>query len=317
MTRSFWNWLAISTLWLSTIFTPFTNVTLASDWDHVVWDKDSWEITVYSDNFSITLQDKDLWANNVWETWNYYQYWNNQPWDNENENTKNIRSGYTTNTYRNNWWWWNDVFAIYEDSDYLNGYDNVNHIAINVLERRWPCPNGYHVPSAWEWNELIKIWCEQKEWCNAQSLTNWFYALNDGYWQSFIEEMHLVPGGFLYNKYYSKNVRNWPSYDVIENNAWDLSGNESTPRLCVFRSNNAIYAQLIDDVKGVTLASSSSLELKQKHNNIEAASAVGKDIAEKAKKAKIKTVVFDRGGYLYHGRVKALAEAARENGLEF
>ena len=225
MTRSFWNWLAISTLWLSTIFTPFTNVTLASDWDHVVWDKDSWEITVYSDNFSITLQDKDLWANNVWETWNYYQYWNNQPWDNENENTKNIRSGYTTNTYRNNWWWWNDVFAIYEDSDYLNGYDNVNHIAINVLERRWPCPNGYHVPSAWEWNELIKIWCEQKEWCNAQSLTNWFYALNDGYWQSFIEEMHLVPGGFLYNKYYSKNVRNWHSYDVIENNAWDLSAN--------------------------------------------------------------------------------------------
>lgn len=96
-----------------------------------------------------------------------------------------------------------------------------------------------------------------------------------------------------------------------------LSGNENTPRLCVFRSNAAIYAQLIDDVKGVTLASSSSLELKLKNNNLEAASKVGKDIADKAKKAKIKTVVFDRGGYLYHGRVKALAEAARENGLEF
>ena len=96
-----------------------------------------------------------------------------------------------------------------------------------------------------------------------------------------------------------------------------LSGTSESPRLCVFRSNTAIYAQLIDDVKGVTLASSSSKELKIKNNNLEAATAVGKDIAEKAKKAKIKTVVFDRGGYLYHGRVKALAESARENGLEF
>ena len=96
-----------------------------------------------------------------------------------------------------------------------------------------------------------------------------------------------------------------------------LSGTDVTPRLCVFRSNQAIYAQLIDDVKGVTIASSSSLELKLKNNNLEAAAAVGKDIVEKAKKAKIKTVVFDRGGYLYHGRVKALADAARENGLEF
>lgn len=96
-----------------------------------------------------------------------------------------------------------------------------------------------------------------------------------------------------------------------------LSGTDVTPRLCVFRSNQAIYAQLIDDVKGITIASSSSLELKLKNNNLEAATAVGKDIAEKAKKAKIKTVVFDRGGYLYHGRVKALADAARENGLEF
>ena len=96
-----------------------------------------------------------------------------------------------------------------------------------------------------------------------------------------------------------------------------LAGTATTPRLCVFRSNTSIYAQLIDDEKGVTLASSSSLELKVKNNNVEAAKAVGKDIADKAKKAKIKTVVFDRGGYLYHGRVEALANAARENGLEF
>ena len=109
----------------------------------------------------------------------------------------------------------------------------------------------------------------------------------------------------------SKNVSR------IKRHKQNLSGTNTTPRLCVFRSNTAIYAQLIDDVKGVTVASSSSLELKAKNNNLEAAKAVGKDIAEKAKKAKIKTVVFDRGGYLYHGRVKALAEAARENGLEF
>ncbi len=112
----------------------------------------------------------------------------------------------------------------------------------------------------------------------------------------------------------SKNLMRIKRHKKIRQN---LSGNESTPRLCVFRSNTAIYAQLIDDVNGVTLASSSSLELKIKNNNIEASAAVGKDIAEKAKKIKIKKVVFDRSGYLYHGRVKALADAARENGLEF
>ena len=112
----------------------------------------------------------------------------------------------------------------------------------------------------------------------------------------------------------SKNVSRVKRHEKIRRT---LSGTNETPRLCVFRSNAGIYAQLIDDVKGVTLANSSSLELKLKGNNLETASAVGKDIAEKAKKAKIKTVVFDRGGYLYHGRVKALAEAARENGLQF
>ena len=112
----------------------------------------------------------------------------------------------------------------------------------------------------------------------------------------------------------SKNLMRIKRHRKIRQN---LSGTETAPRLCVFRSNSAIYAQIIDDTKGVTLVSSSSLELKIKNNNLEAAAAVGKDIAEKAKKAKIKTAVFDRGGYIYHGRVKALADAARENGLEF
>ncbi len=97
-----------------------------------------------------------------------------------------------------------------------------------------------------------------------------------------------------------------------------INGTKECPRLNVFRSNENIFAQIIDDVTGTTLVSSSSVELKMKNGgNIEGAQAVGKDIATKAKKAKITKVVFDRGGYQYHGRVEALAEAARENGLEF
>ena len=97
-----------------------------------------------------------------------------------------------------------------------------------------------------------------------------------------------------------------------------ISGTAACPRLCVYRSNKNIEAQLIDDVKGMTLASSSSMGLKLANgSNIDAAKLVGKDIAEKALAKKIKKVVFDRSGYIYHGRVKALAEAAREAGLEF
>ena len=99
-----------------------------------------------------------------------------------------------------------------------------------------------------------------------------------------------------------------------------MIGTKETPRLCVFRSNTGIYAQIIDDEAKTTLCSASSLDkdLKIKNgSNIEAAKVVGEAIAKKAVKANIKKVVFDRGGYLYHGRVQALADAARENGLEF
>jgi large subunit ribosomal protein L18 len=97
------------------------------------------------------------------------------------------------------------------------------------------------------------------------------------------------------------------------------SGTETRPRLSVFRSNKEIYAQLIDDVNGKTLASSSSRDkgVDAKGTKTEVANAVGKAIAEKAKKAGIETVAFDRGGNLYHGRVKSLAEGAREAGLKF
>jgi large subunit ribosomal protein L18 len=99
-----------------------------------------------------------------------------------------------------------------------------------------------------------------------------------------------------------------------------ISGTNSIPRLNVFRSNKNIFAQIIDDEKGVTLVSASSIdsELKLKNgSNSEAATKVGELLAKRAKKAKIKKVKFDRAGYLYHGRVAALADAARENGLEF
>ncbi len=96
-----------------------------------------------------------------------------------------------------------------------------------------------------------------------------------------------------------------------------LSGTAERPRISVFRSNKDIYVQVIDDTTGTTLASSSSKTLKINGSNIEGAKAVGKDIALKCKKANITKVVFDRSGYLYHGRVSALADAARENGLEF
>lgn len=98
-----------------------------------------------------------------------------------------------------------------------------------------------------------------------------------------------------------------------------ISGTAECPRLNVFRSNKNIYAQIIDDVEGVTLASASTLdnEVSTEDDKTEQAAAVGKLIAERAKENNITTVVFDRGGYQYHGRVEALAEAARENGLEF
>lgn len=98
-----------------------------------------------------------------------------------------------------------------------------------------------------------------------------------------------------------------------------ISGTAERPRLCVYRSNSNIYAQIIDDVKGVTLVHASTLdkEVKTKHANKEAAKEVGTLIAKKAAAKKIDTVVFDRGGYIYHGVVKELAEAAREGGLKF
>ncbi|KGM45193.1 50S ribosomal protein L18 [Neobacillus niacini] len=99
-----------------------------------------------------------------------------------------------------------------------------------------------------------------------------------------------------------------------------LSGTAARPRLNVFRSNKHLYAQLIDDMSGVTLASASTIEKDlnlESTSNVEAAKLVGELVAKRAVEKGITAVVFDRGGYLYHGRIQALADAARENGLQF
>jgi large subunit ribosomal protein L18 len=97
-----------------------------------------------------------------------------------------------------------------------------------------------------------------------------------------------------------------------------VSGTPECPRLNVFRSSSHIYAQVIDDTNGVTLVSASSVDMKLENGgNVEAAKKVGAEIGKRAIEKKIENVVFDRGGYIYHGRVKALADAAREAGLKF
>jgi len=116
--------------------------------------------------------------------------------------------------------------------------------------------------------------------------------------------------------------RSWERSRIHARISRKISGTGNRPRLCVYRSLSHIYAQVIDDLSGKTLVAASTLETevgsdKKKAGNIAAAKLVGKAIAERAKTKGIEAIVFDRGGYLYHGRVKALAEAARESGLKF
>lgn len=116
----------------------------------------------------------------------------------------------------------------------------------------------------------------------------------------------------------NKDSRNFLRLRRHERVRKTVKGTAECPRLCVFRSNKHIECQVIDDVKGVTLCSSGSTQLKLANGgNVEAAKTVGLDIAKKAKALGIEKVVYDRGGYSYHGRVEALAEGAREGGLKF
>ena len=120
----------------------------------------------------------------------------------------------------------------------------------------------------------------------------------------------------------SKNSKDKTRQKVHTRIRKKLAGTQERPRLNVYRSENHIYAQVIDDEEGVTLVSASSIEKAAREGlktgaSVDAAKSVGKLIAERAKEKGVKDVVFDRGGYLYHGRVKALADAAREGGLNF
>jgi large subunit ribosomal protein L18 len=119
----------------------------------------------------------------------------------------------------------------------------------------------------------------------------------------------------------SKNVKRGRVHSRIRKK---MQGTEQRPRLNVYRSTNHLYCQIIDDLKGATIVSANTLEFGEAKEgkrptggNVSAAKQLGKSIAERAKDKGITKVVFDRGGYLYHGRIKALAEAAREGGLEF
>lgn len=122
---------------------------------------------------------------------------------------------------------------------------------------------------------------------------------------------------------FNKEARNQVRQRVHDRIRKKLRGTSERPRLNVYRSVNHIYAQVIDDLNGVTVVSASTAEGKKTERkgksggNVAAAKEIGKRIAERAKEKGVKKVVFDRGGYLYHGRIKALADAAREAGLEF
>lgn len=112
----------------------------------------------------------------------------------------------------------------------------------------------------------------------------------------------------------SKKQRRVKIHDKIRSK---IFGTNEKPRMSIFRSNKQIYVQLIDDLSGTTLVAASSAEVKDRLTKTEMSSLVGKNIAKKAVEKGISNVVFDRGGFLYHGRVKALADAAREGGLNF
>jgi len=114
-----------------------------------------------------------------------------------------------------------------------------------------------------------------------------------------------------------KNRKKYRRFRIKQRIRKSLNGTAERPRMSVFRSNREIYVQLIDDLNSKTLIAASSKTMEEKGNKTGIAEKVGTDIAQKAKDAGIETVVFDRNGYLYHGRVKALAEAARKGGLKF
>ena len=215
----------------------FSNGTLAQENTHIEYDNINGNITVYSENFEywITIQDKNVWAENVWDFWLYFQRWNNYGNTWESETTTGLLE--YNSSYDNNWYNWEiksyikvgenaqlDIWTGWNHYDNLRGwgkdknnaenivkwYDTINHKVINAEWRRWPCESWYHVPSAWEWHELMILYFKSI-WAYSELLTqndpifsrakryqNWEY------WQNFAADMRLP---------YAWVRTNWSGYD--------------------------------------------------------------------------------------------------------
>ena len=223
---------------ITTLPIVISSLTYAIDNEHIIHNTASWTITVYSQNYSywITIQDKNLWAKNIGDYWDFFQRWNNNwnSWDSIISTDLLVRnSGYDnkgyvgvnnwfillwngnnyTNTnydiwadnklHDNLWWGWSDNE---EQQNIVKWYDKINHVAINVNNRQWPCEEWYHVPSAWEWQELMMLRCNtnpdicsrsvigtistqngEYEWAN--------YLSNNGIWTAFSSDLLLPFAG--------------------------------------------------------------------------------------------------------------------------
>jgi len=236
-------------LWLVAIpLIAIGSLTYANDF--IVPDTENGTITVYSQDYSywITIQDKNLWAENVWDTWYYFQWWNNHgnSWDSSTVSTllstddlsnwankwysgnvpQFIQAANSYGDYRSGLTNYNETGAIQHslwwgswDNDNIEGivkwYDTVNHVATNVTWRQWPCPEWYHVPSAWEWQELMMLWCNANSdicsWNVIQTPTryngecNWAnYLSSNGIWTAFSNDLKLPLAG--YRDYYDGDV---------------------------------------------------------------------------------------------------------------
>ena len=211
-----------------------------ADNEFIVHDTASWTITVYSQDYSywITIQEKNLWATDVWDYGYYYQWWNNNwnPWNSAISTDLLVwNSGYDNKWYNwtNNWfiklWNWssytNTNYDIWADNELhdnvwwggndneeqeniVKWYDTVNHVATNVAWRQWPCPEWYHVPSAWEWQELMMLWCNanpdicswsviktqngEYAWANSLQEEDWII------WLAFFTDLQLPRAGSRY-----------------------------------------------------------------------------------------------------------------------
>ena len=167
------------------------------EWDYstyprIVRNQESWLITIYSDDHSywITMKDKNIWAESTEDAWNYYKWWNN------NVATKENFSTISTITDLNAWWWWNDLDT--SDENIRRWYNKSTHKATNLELRKWPCEEWYHVPSAWEWNEIVKLYYTIKWYESQFHEQNGWVQIYD-YRKLILNDLKLIPSGILAN----------------------------------------------------------------------------------------------------------------------